>query len=47
MSANRLMNMAIRLGVRHLMAYFMKGRKADPNVKRAADAAKMSRRLNN
>lgn len=45
MNANRLINIAVRIGMRGIMRYFMKGRKADPNVKRTADAVKMARRL--
>jgi len=45
MNANRLINMVIRIGMRQVMRYFMKGQKADPNVKRAADTMKITRRF--
>ena len=37
--------MAINMLMRHGMKFLMKGKKLDPNAKRAADAMKVTRRI--
>ena len=44
MNANRLINMAMRMLMRHGMKWLMRGQKADPNAKRAQQAMKVARR---
>jgi hypothetical protein len=45
MNTNRLINMGLNLLMRYGLKYFMKGKKVDPNAKRAADAMKATRRI--
>ena len=45
MNTNRLINMAMRLLMRHGMKWLTRGQKADPNAKRAGHAIKTARRI--
>ena len=45
MNANRLINMAVNMLMRHGMKWLKKGQKADPNAKRVQQAMKVSRRV--
>lgn len=44
MNANRLINMAIRYGMRFLTRKLSKGKPVDPNVQKATKAMRMARR---
>ncbi|NNE88467.1 MAG: hypothetical protein HKN27_10365 [Silicimonas sp.] len=45
MNANRLINMAIRYGMRFFMRKMSKGKPVDPNVAKATKAMQTARRV--